>query len=62
MVAFKHLKSKNPVLKVIYGIINFITTFIGGLINLFINFGKWCYKSLIKSYKYEFLYIAVVTF
>ena len=51
MVAFKHLKSKNPVLKVIYGIINFITTFIGGLINLFINFGKWCYKSLIKSYK-----------
>lgn len=60
MVAFKHLKSKNPVLKVIYGIINFITTFIGGLINLFINFGKWCYKSLIKSYKYEFLYIAVV--
>ena len=45
MVAFKHLKSKNPALKVVYGILNAITTFIGGLINLFINFGKWCYKS-----------------
>ena len=61
MIRFNKLKSKNPFLKIIYSIINLVISFLVGILNLFIGIGKWFYKILTKNYKYEFLYIAIIS-
>lgn len=60
MIKVVPLKSKNKFLKVIFGIFNLIISLVVGILNMFISLGKWFYKSLIKTYKYEFLYIAII--
>ena len=61
MINYRKLKSKNLFVKFIFFFINFIMGFIVGIINLFIDFGKWIYRSLTKKYKYECLYIAIIS-
>ena len=61
MIKFTPFKTKNSVLKVVYSVVNLFISLIVGILNLLISFGKWIYKSLIKSYKYEFLYIAILS-
>lgn len=61
MIKVNKLKSKNPFLKVIFEIINLVISLVVGILNLFISFGKWFYNKLIKEYKYEFLYIAIIS-
>ena len=61
MIIFNKLKSKNPFLKIIYSIINLVISLLVGILNLFIGIGKWFYKILTKNYKYEFLYIAIIS-
>lgn len=61
MINYRKLKSKNLFLKFIFFLINFTMGFIVGIINLFIDFGKWIYRSLTKKYKYECLYIAIIS-
>ena len=61
MIKFQSLKTKNPVLKVIYSLINIVMALLVGILNLIISFGKWIYHKLIKTYKYEFLYITIIS-
>lgn len=61
MINYKKLKSKNLFLKFIFFFVNLIAGFFVGIINLVIDFGKWIYKSLTRKYKYEFLYIAIIS-
>ena len=61
MIKVNKLKSKNPFLKVIFEIINLVISLVVGILNLIISFGKWFYNKLIKEYKYEFLYIAIIS-
>ena len=61
MIKVNKLKSKNPFLKVIFEIINLVISLVVGILNLFITFGKWFYNKLVKEYKYEFLYIAIIS-
>ena len=61
MIKFTPLKSKNSILKVVFNIVNLLISLVVGILNLLITFGKWIYKSLTKKYKYEFLYIAVLS-
>ena len=61
MIKFTPFKTKNSVLKVVYSIVNLFISLIVGILNLLISFSKWIYKSLIKEYKYEFLYIAILS-
>ena len=61
MIKVEKLKSKNPILKVIFEIINLIIALVVGILNLFISFGKWFYDKLIKKYKYEYLFIAILS-
>ena len=61
MIRFNKLKSKNPFLKIIYSIINLVISLLVGILNLFIGIGKWFNKILTKNYKYEFLYIAIIS-
>ena len=61
MIKVNKLKSKNPFLKVIFEIINLVISLVVGILNLVISFGKWFYNKLIKEYKYEFLYIAIIS-
>lgn len=61
MINYRHLKSKNLFLRIIFFIINLIMEFLVGVVNIFISLGKWIYKSLTKTYKYEFLYIAIIS-
>ena len=43
------------------GTINLVISLLVGILNLFIGIGKWFYKILTKNYKYEFLYIAIIS-
>ena len=61
MITYNHLKCKNPILKILFALINFIVSIFLGVINLLINLGFSFYKALIKTYKYEFLYIFLVS-
>ena len=61
MIVYKHLKSKNPFLKVLFKLVNLVLSFIVGTINLFISIGNWFFKLLTKKYKYEYLYIVVIS-
>ncbi len=55
------LKTKNPFLKIIFGFLNLICLFFIQLYHLFISICKKIYFMLIKSYKYESLYILFVS-
>lgn len=61
MLKFTKLQTKNPYLKIIYGIVNFLIGFCFGFINLFIGIGKGTYHLLTKKYRYESLYITIVS-
>ena len=61
MIKVEKLKSKNPILKVIFEIINLLIALVVGVLNLFLSFGKWFYDKLIKKYKYEYLFIAILS-
>ena len=61
MFKYNGLKSKNPILKIVYGLINFVGLTCVGILNLLIAFGQSFYRTLVKSYKYEFLYIFVMS-
>ena len=61
MIRFTRLKSKNSLLKILYGFINIIIGLLVGILNMFISFGLWFYKKLIKKYKHEFLFIVLIS-
>ena len=61
MITYNRLKSKNPVLKVIFALVNFVASILFGVINLLISIGISFYKTLVKAYKYEFLYIFLIS-
>ena len=61
MFKYNGLKTKNPILKIVYGLINFVGLTCVGILNLLIAFGQSFYRTLVKSYKYEFLYIFVMS-
>ena len=61
MIKFVPFKSKNGFLKILYGIANIIISTVVGIINLLISFAIWFYKVLTKKYKYEFLYISIIS-
>ena len=61
MIRFTRLKSKNSLLKILYGFINIIIGLLVGILNMFISFGLWFYKKLIKKYKNELLFIALIS-
>jgi len=61
MIRFKPFKSKNSLLKFLFGIINLIIGLVVGILNIFISLGKGFYKFLTRSYKYEFLYMAIIS-
>lgn len=61
MIRFKPFKSKNSLLKFLFGIINLIIGLVVGILNIFISLGKVFYKFLTRSYKYEFLYMAIIS-
>ena len=61
MIKFTPFKSKNSFLKIIFGIINLLISLVVGTLNLLTAFGKWIYKVLSQKYKYEFLYIALMS-
>ena len=44
-----------------FGIINLIIGLVVGILNIFISLGKGFYKFLTRSYKYEFLYMAIIS-
>ena len=61
MIKFSPFKSKNSLLKFLFGIINLIIGLVVGILNIFISLGKGLYKFLTRSYKYEFLYMAIIS-
>ena len=61
MIKFSPFKSKNSLLKFLFGIINLIIGLVVGILNIFISLGKGFYKFLTRSYKYEFLYMAIIS-
>ncbi len=60
MIKVDKLKSKNPILKIIYELINLVIALGVGTLNLIISFAQSFYHKLIKKYKYEFLYQFII--
>lgn len=61
MIKFSPFKSKNSILKFLFGIFNLIIGLVVGILNIFISLVRGFYKFLTRKYKYEFLYMAIIS-
>ena len=61
MIPSYRIKSKNKFLNALCVILNFFIMLGIGIVNLFISIGIHFYKKITKKYKYEFLYIMIIS-